>query len=255
VNKCCKDYLSLSSSSSFLQKDKTKILLRTAFGINDPKDFGAVMSVHSIPAIIAGSISSKDTQAMNPGSDHRKDFGTVCFYGNAIYAELREYLATHCPKVSLGWVMRKLRIKGNPNDESIRFECNDPDYECALNKANTVYDKMTRSYTLRAGKVINVGEFNGDIKDTMNRSPTECEFRVLHSQYLTEDQNVAFAAMDTVAAERCLNGADDALIRLDQPLTTIVYMIATFSEEEKVPSFFFFCLRNDFLPLHPSLLP
>lgn len=216
------------------QKDKTKILLRTAFGINNPKEFGAVMSVHSIPAIVAGSISSKDTQAMNPGSDHRKDFGTVCFYGNAIYAELREYLEAYCPKVSLAWVMRKFRIKGNPNDDSIRFECNDPDYECALNKANTVYDKSNRSYTLRAGKVINVGEFNGDIKDTMKRSETPCEFRVLHSQYLSKEDSIKFAAMDTITAERCLNGADDAPIRLDQPLTTVVYMIATMSEEEKV---------------------
>jgi len=101
---------------------------------------------------------------MNPGRDHKRDVGNVCFYGNAIYAELREWLLSRCPKVSLGWVMRKLKLKGNPGDASVDFKCADPDYPNLLNRANLIYNKTDRSYTLVGGRVINVGEFSGDVK-------------------------------------------------------------------------------------------
>jgi hypothetical protein len=212
---------------------KDRVLLRTAFGINNPKTWAALMPVNHVPAIIAGSISAKETQQNNPGRDFRKDFGTVCFFGNAMYVELREYLLEQCPQVSLAWVLRKLRIKGSANDDFIRFECNDPDYPCLLNKANTVHNKMDRTYQLVGGRVVNVEEFNGDIKGLMASSPTPCEFRVMHSTYLKPDERRRLATLDMPAAEKCLSMSDDALIRLDQPLTTVIYLVATMSEEEK----------------------
>lgn len=45
------------------KEQDVKNLLRTAFGINDPKTWSEIMAAQSIPAIIAGSISAKDTQA------------------------------------------------------------------------------------------------------------------------------------------------------------------------------------------------
>jgi hypothetical protein len=212
---------------------KVKTLLRTAFGINKPKDWSEIMATNAPSAIVAGSISTKDTLAMNPGADHKLHTGTVCFYGNAIYVELREYLLERCPQVSLAWVMRKFRIKGTPNDAEVNFRLDNPQYACLLNRANLFYNETDRSYSLRAERVINVGEFNGDIKDIMARSPTPCEFRVMHSQYLDDLQRIKLAQLDTATAEKCLSSADDAPIRLDQPLTTVVYMVATMSADEK----------------------
>jgi hypothetical protein len=212
---------------------KIKTLVRTAFGINKPKEWSEIMATNSPSAIVAGSISTKDTLAMNPGADHKLHSGTVCFYGNAIYVELREYLLERCPQVSLAWVMRKFHVKGNPNDVEVNFRLDNPQYACLLNRANLAYNEVDRSYTLRAERVINVGEFNGDIKDIIARSPTPCEFRVMHSHYLDDLQRTRLAQLDTASAEKCLSSADDALIRLDQPLTTVVYLVATMSEDEK----------------------
>jgi len=49
-----------------VKDQQEKILLRAAFGINDPKTWSEVMSAQSIPAIVAGSISAKDCQVCFP---------------------------------------------------------------------------------------------------------------------------------------------------------------------------------------------
>jgi len=67
----------------------------------------------------------------------------------------------------------------------------------------------------------------------MARSQTPCEFRVLHSQPLDDDVRIRLANLDTTAAEKCLNQAEDAVVQLDQPLTTVIYLVATMSDDEK----------------------
>jgi hypothetical protein len=221
-----------------------KIILRRGFGINDPTTWAAIMSANFVPAIIAGSINTKDCNKHNAGRDFRKDVGTISLWGNAVYFCLREYLLTQCPQVSLDWVCKRLKIKAmgsnaiaKASDDMVRLERGDPKSPCLLNNANTYFDRNDTSKTLVGDRVINVGEFTGDLKDVMRRCKTPCEFRVMHSSPLEEGDREALAKMPTELAEKVLSCSDDAPLQLKQEnnggIICVIYMVATMSEEEK----------------------
>jgi hypothetical protein len=210
-----------------------RAILRREFGINDPKVWSEIMSAQAIPAIIAGSINMKSSLAMNPGRDHTKDTGYVPFYANAVYAELRRYLLTRCLKVSKAWVWRKLKLGGNPNDKVLHMDRSNPNNQNLLNNANLRFDETDSSRTLINGMVINIASFTGDVNETIARCATPCEFRVLHSVPLDDATRVQLAQLDTAEAEKCLAGAEGSVKPLEQP-TVVIYLVATYSEEEKV---------------------
>jgi len=228
-----------------------KIVLRRAFGINDPDIYGAIMAANNVPAIIAGSVNMKDCVKVNPGANHTRDIGTIPIWGNAAHFLLRPYLLQQCPRVEMDWVCRRLKIRpdsgttqanvwAKATDAKVRLDRYNPKNPCKLNDANIHFDEATSVRTLVGDKVINVGEFTGDLHDIMRRCDTPCEFRVMHSSPLEPEQRATLANMSTAQAEKVLSCADDAEIALKQEgsdgnggIICIIYLVATMSADEQ----------------------
>lgn len=233
------------------EEAKGNTTLRAAFGINDPDTYAAIMAANAPPAIIAGSVNMKDLVKVNPGADHRRDIGTIPIWGNAAHFLLRPYLLTQCAQVSMDWVCKRLKIKpaGGTNlpnvwakstDPIVRLDRYNPKNPCKLNENNLLIDQNAGTTTLVGELVINVSEFTGDLHDVMRRSSTPCEFRVMHSSQVSEEDRARLALFTPAQAEKVLSCADDAEIALEQEgvdknggVICVIYLVATMSAEER----------------------
>jgi hypothetical protein len=151
----------------------------------------------------------------------------------------------------MDWVCKRLKIKpaGGTNlpnvwakstDPIVRLDRYNPKNPCKLNENNLLIDQNAGTTTLVGELVINVSEFTGDLHDVMRRSSTPCEFRVMHSSQVSEEDRARLALFTPAQAEKVLSCADDAEIALEQEgvdknggVICVIYLVATMSAEER----------------------